>query len=86
MVHILPNAVDEDDKDEEDLENEPPTSVSTEVEPLVMQEDLTNLSFQRSSRPGPPTYELAVGKGSNIDVIFGGDRALKLVMRVSKTR
>ena len=65
VVHILPNVVDEDDEDEEDVENEPPSSVSTEVDPIVIQEDLGNLRVQKSSRPGLPTYELTVEKGSN---------------------
>ena len=69
LIQLLHNAIDDDGEDEEYVEN--PAATTTDdifdnIDPVLIQEDLSNLRLKKSSKPGIPTYEVSVDKGLNI--------------------
>ena len=73
VIQLFHNAIDDDGEDEEYAEN--PAATTTDdsfdnIDPVLIQEDLSNLRLKKSSKPGIPTYEVSVDKGSNISKTY----------------
>ena len=73
VIQLLHNAIDDDGEHEEYVENPAATTtddIFDDIDPVLIQRDLNNLRLKKSSKPGIPTYEVSVDKGSNISKTY----------------